>query len=493
MLPLKIISGDILSQKADAIVIPVHKGYMRVHSGASGRFAALVGENKLKEKLSEFSEYGEIAVTDGLNSNFKNIIFICVPNVYYSNNEKSKKYCMYLRTACLKALKWADDNRLSSVCFPLIGGELFRDITEKIMTAAIRAHIRCEESCMNISLVIPLSEEPQEEQHNDAAGLKIVTGDILDYNSEATVIPITKKSFGFDAIIGMSRRMAKVGGLLKQIREIKDLPLGGIKVIDGKPLGCQSIFLAHFPYSFAEGSKNEKQTRFIVSRCCLRILSYAEKSRIKSISFPILGGMKYRDMFEKCMSEAIGVHFRSSEPCINVYLVKPVEFWETNENKPKQQQLDFSEYHGFDKNFENAVKSSGLEKSEFCRKRLNEYLSKYIDNVEALANEIGYDKGSICKFRSGKIRKPQKHRVIALAIGMRLSNEERYEFIRCAGYQYPEDERDRLVETLIHSGLKKFDEINERLFDEDPDFSLDKTIKSPSAKKTSKSNFKDQK
>lgn len=496
-MPLKIISGDILEQKADAIVIPVQKGHSRVHSGASGRFAAFVGENELKEKLSEFSEYGEIAVTDGLSSDFKKIIFICVPQRYFSNNEKCKKYCMYLRTACLKALKWADDNRLSSVCFPLIGGEICRDITEKIMTEAIRTHIRCAESCMNISLVIPLSDKPQEEQQGEAAGLKIVTGDILDYISEAMVIPITARSFGSDAMLGAPRRMAKVGDLLTQIRQIKDLPLGGIKVIDGKPFSCKSIILAHFPNSFTEGSKNEKQIRFIVSRCCLRILSYAEQNRIKSISFPIPGGMRYRDIFEKCMSETIGVHFRSSEPCINVYLVKPpqaeVREAVANENETKEKQLDFSEYYRFDKNFENAVRSSGLEKSEFCRKRLNEYLNKYIENVEALANEIGYDKGSICKFRSGKIKKPQKHRVIALAIGMGLSNEERFEFIRCAGYQYPEDERDRLVEALIHSGLTRFNEINERLFDEDPDFSLDKNIKTPSAKKSSKDNFRYQK
>ncbi len=326
--------------------------------------------------------------------------------------------------------------------------------------------------------------------------LKIISGDILDYISEVMVIPITAKSFRFDAMIGTPRRMATVGSLHTQIREIKDLPLGGIKVIDGKPLGCKNIILAHFPNSFPDDIKSEKTIRSIVSRCCLRVLSYTDKNSIKSISFPIPGGTRYRDKFEKCMSETIGVHFRSSESCTMVYLVKPPQASEyeisANESETKsiEKSLDFSEYYRFDKNLENAVRSSGLEKSEFCRKRLNEYLNKYIDNVEALANEIGYDKGSICKFRSGKIRKPQKHRVIALAIGMGLSHEERFEFIRCAGYQYPEDELDRLVETLIHSGITKFDAINERLFDENPDFSLDKTIKTPSAKKsTSKDNF----
>lgn len=327
--------------------------------------------------------------------------------------------------------------------------------------------------------------------------LKIISGDILDYISEAMVIPITERSYGFDPMIGAPRRMAKVSHLHDRIREIKDLPLGRIKVIDGKPFGCKNIILAHFPNSFPDGIGSEKTIRSIVGRCCLRVLSYTDKNGIKSISFPIPGSMRYKNMFEKCMAETIGVHFRNSESCITVYLIKPPQAGEYEissneiETKPMEKSLDFSEYYSFDKKFENAVISSGLDKSEFCRKRLNEYLNKYIDNVEALANEIGYDKGSICKFRSGKIRKPQKHRVIALAIGMGLTNEERFEFIRCAGYQYPADERDRLVETLIHSGITKFDAINERLFDEDPDFSLDKTIKTPSAKKSAlKENFR---
>lgn len=99
----------------------------------------------------------------------------------------------------------------------------------------------------------------------------------------------------------------------------------------------------------------------------------------------------------------------------------------------------------------------------------NRYLSRL---VKLISYSLAY------KFRDDPSMHPHKHRVIAVAVGMGLSDYERFAFIRCAGYEeYPEDERDFLVEKLISEGKRDFHELNDALIDKDPSYALDAEVK----------------
>lgn len=63
-----------------------------------------------------------------------------------------------------------------------------------------------------------------------------------------------------------------------------------------------------------------------------------------------------------------------------------------------------------------------------------------------------------------------------MAIGMELSDEDRYIFVNCAGYKYPEDKRDELIEELMLSGNRDFHSINEILIKRNAEWSLNEVV-----------------
>ncbi len=224
---------------------------------------------------------------------------------------------------------------------------------------------------------------------------------------------------------------------------------------------------------------NELRMQAYLRKCYHHILCWAEKAEIKSIVIPLLGFRAYDELNEKTARETVGVHIRVTQTDLNIYLVLPpdqgpiyIENSDELSEPPKTAAYD-DIYAQYDRRFEEELRLSGLERAEFCKHRLDYYLNSRIENAEQLSRIIDYDKGSICKFRSGKISKPRKHRVLAMAVGMGLSDEERYDFIKCAGYRYPEDERDRIIESLIRSGITDFKSINGQLCDISPEFALD--------------------
>lgn len=118
-----------------------------------------------------------------------------------------------------------------------------------------------------------------------------------------------------------------------------------------------------------------------------------------------------------------------------------------------------------------------MDKTEFNKKKFKEYLSKYIPNAEKLANIIDYDKSSISRLMSGKTSKPKKKKnVLAMAIAMGISDEDRYCFVNCVGYKYPEDKRDELIEELMISGNRDFHSINEILINHNAEWSLTEVV-----------------
>lgn len=112
-----------------------------------------------------------------------------------------------------------------------------------------------------------------------------------------------------------------------------------------------------------------------------------------------------------------------------------------------------------------------ITQDEYFRKTIRKLFYK-VESAERLSEEIGYDKGLISKFRNGKLKKPRKNRVLSMAIAMGLSDYDRYVLIRCAGYEYPIDARDRLIEKMLRSGITRYAEINESLGKVNPDYLL---------------------
>lgn len=134
----------------------------------------------------------------------------------------------------------------------------------------------------------------------------------------------------------------------------------------------------------------------------------------------------------------------------------------------------------YDERFDKArAKKSGRKLQEYNNKICLEYLER-IPNASKLVKSLGFSSSAFTRFKNlleglsnGNRLRPKK--VIALAIGMELSDYERYEFIRCATTVYPYDEPLVLnVEEIIRSGVRSFKRINEMLCEIDPDFDLTK-------------------
>lgn len=152
-----------------------------------------------------------------------------------------------------------------------------------------------------------------------------------------------------------------------------------------------------------------------------------------------------------------------------------------NNNVPEYDDAYIETFLEYEKTFENSIERSGKSRKEYCRIKCAEYLRR-IDNPSKLSRSLGFQPSVITRFSnavsgqgSGNI--PKKKRVIALAIGMALSDYERFEFIRCSGNDYPFEKLDDQVETVIRSGIKSFKLINKKLCEIDPDYDLSAPLK----------------
>ena len=153
-----------------------------------------------------------------------------------------------------------------------------------------------------------------------------------------------------------------------------------------------------------------------------------------------------------------------------------------NETKRKPAGRAESNYYSeYAKRLREDMKASGTTEDNFNRGEVERILKKYLTNGEELSRIIEYDKGLINKFKNGKSLKPHRHRVIAMAIGMDLPDEERYRFINCVGYKYPElndpDLPDSIIEEKIRDGVRDFISINTAIKAVNPEFSLKKGSK----------------
>lgn len=109
-----------------------------------------------------------------------------------------------------------------------------------------------------------------------------------------------------------------------------------------------------------------------------------------------------------------------------------------------------------------------------------------ISPLKTIAQLIDFSESRISRFKNsqkGSRSVPHKHRVIALAVAMKLNDYDRFEFIRCSGYEYPADERDFQVEKIMRSGITDFNEVNSTLCAINPTYDLTASVKTSSKPK----------
>ena len=309
---------------------------------------------------------------------------------------------------------------------------------------------------------------------------KIITGNFMKQEAEIMVIPTARSSPS--PLTPVCERVYRTAGydkMLKARESFGELEFGDIVVTPGFDLNAHNVIHACVPLSRIAVNKDHEAMKTAYRTCFSKALDRASKQNAQSISFAFKKGFGGTIVWSTVIS-TIKTHLIFNDPCIDVYLVlqpgiKPV--YEDQEEQTKRESTvpeNYTDcYSEYDIRFEEEFSSSGMTREDFCRKYVQDLLTLRITNAERLAVTIDYDKGALCRFRSGQITMPRKHRVIAMAVAMGLSDEERYNFIRCVGYKYPDDDRDRIVEKLMRSGIRNFDSLNDELYRINPELALD--------------------
>ena len=237
-----------------------------------------------------------------------------------------------------------------------------------------------------------------------------------------------------------------------------------------------------------------------LQQCYCDVLKIAEENRVRSIAFPLMGVTAWGyplNIAGKLAVLAINEWLAENNSSMKVYLIITSEQAECFDklsdrslnilrrddtdskgfflgNSPENQTTDSekSRYAVYGQNLKEAVAQSGLASAEYYERYVRDLLRCRIFSEEEMARRIKYDKGGLNKYKNGHIQKPARHRVIALAIAMELSDEERYRFINCAGHFYPKDKRDFLIEEMMQAGIRDFESINKALGEIDNGFLL---------------------
>ena len=101
----------------------------------------------------------------------------------------------------------------------------------------------------------------------------------------------------------------------------------------------------------------------------------------------------------------------------------------------------------------------------------DEYINKYSGTASKLAEDANIDKSTISKIKSHVYKAKSKNVIIALAIALDLTVEDRKRFINSAGFSYPITEHDRFIEQQLKK--KRYTSVvsfNKDIMDEYPEF-----------------------
>ncbi len=248
-----------------------------------------------------------------------------------------------------------------------------------------------------------------------------------------------------------------------------------------------------------------EREKYMLSRCYWMALNCAAKRGIRRIAFPLFSTdcpkeiayeaahsvpQKWIDEKTKYEISNDPPHGTALEKLMNImnrqaaemqiYIVEP-----NREDMLRMEALrkDPSEYRPFLSEFEQRFEREKSASDDDANAFKINFITKCFENYKNRGGKFsdlikitGFT--TLYKFKKDPSMHPHKHRVIAAAVGMGLSDYERFAFIHCAGYEnYPEDERDFLVEKLISEGKSDFKELNEALIEADPSYALDADVK----------------
>ncbi len=248
-----------------------------------------------------------------------------------------------------------------------------------------------------------------------------------------------------------------------------------------------------------------EREKYMLSRCYWMALNCAAKREIRRIAFPLFSTDCPKEIAyevahsvpQKWIDENIKYEISNDPPhgtaleklmtIINrqaaemeIYIVEPKG---TDLDRMEALRKDPSEYRPFVSEFARRLEREMSAFDGDANAFRTNFIEKCFENYKKRGGKYSHlikitNYSTLYKFKDDPSMRPHKHRVIAVAVGMGLNDYERFVFIRCAGYKnYPEDERDFLVEKLISEGKSDFKELNDALIEADPSYALDADVK----------------
>jgi O-acetyl-ADP-ribose deacetylase (regulator of RNase III)/transcriptional regulator with XRE-family HTH domain len=317
--------------------------------------------------------------------------------------------------------------------------------------------------------------------------LHIISGDILKIDAEAIVIPANPRVCVGRLLDKKAYEMAGFDEMMAARRAIGEISVGKAKVTPAFALKAKYVIHAVTP-PWTGGYSDEP--RFLTD-CFCNSLKLATEIEVKSVAFPLLGAGSNRVPVLKAKTiaeDTINGWLRSHKSQLDVYLVLvPADFELLKEH------LNDDVYINHEPTFEEKRESElkkylkehpQKNKADFLKERVQQYINRFTLTNAEIARAILRSESTISRLKNGETNSPNRNTVISVAIYLKLSKEERSDFMYCYGYVYPQFEMEFNVEEIIKSGITDFIQINNILSERNPHWIL--SSDNDGIKKTSK-------
>lgn len=344
--------------------------------------------------------------------------------------------------------------------------------------------------------------------------LHIIKGDIFDYanKADAIVVPANKYPKVGNGLDSALFKAAGYKNVMEQRKNMGVLRIGQAKETDGFKIARYLIHTASPMWLGGKSNECEK-----LKNCYINSIKCADRLGLKNIVFPLLssGNMRFPpgvayETAVQAINERLSVH-----DSLDVYLVRPIDADNMEYIKASQlyecsdmtlaeliqKKAEMEEYQTVDreiawyyaiitdritmkkaeiaqeKSFEADLQKYLAEhphekREAYKRERFYEYFETCGISAAKLAERIGCEKSTVSRIKNGQTLNPRKETVVALAIAMELTGEQRYDFIKCSGHAYPIDEMDYMVEQLMRDGFKNLSAINDLLYEKNHNWLL---------------------
>lgn len=263
---------------------------------------------------------------------------------------------------------------------------------------------------------------------------------ILEADVDSIVVPANRKPLIGYRLDAMIYTAAGYYNVIKQREEIGSLEYGEAAYTDGFKLTKYLIHTA--TPKWIDGKSGEIE---LLKKCYINSLKCAETLNVRSVAFPLLvaGAHKFPNEIAIKVAEETINSYLSQKNNLDVYLVLYKKIRNGNSfYKPN-------------------------------RDRLQKYINEcWQGSFSKLAEKSKTTKATVSKIRGHSYYHLSKELAIALAIAMELPIDRRADFIHCAGYQYPIDERDEFIEKNLKQKMLSVIELDLILADINPDWIL---------------------